>query len=192
MVSPYRWLNWDGNGNDDLVRFDLTRQRELCATQRTLVNVTLDMDPVPTTPHLNNRSHERLETDWTLVHLLTYTYKNRPGKSEGLDDGDPEEHGPVCPGCTVARRVHHLVNVRQCCIQIKHGSDRDGVREHLDSLDVPEEDGQLEQGRSDIKGFHVCPTPILGARTPVLETLDPRQGSQKEYKVHEGQPLHYV
>lgn len=72
VLSPYRWVNWDGNGNDDLVRFDLARQGKLCATQRTLVDVTLDMDPVPTTPHLNDCSHEWFQTHWTLVHVHLY------------------------------------------------------------------------------------------------------------------------
>jgi hypothetical protein len=66
VLPPRRWLNRNGNGNDDLVWFDLVRQRKLRATQRTFIDVTLDMNLVSTTPHANDRSYERFETHGTL------------------------------------------------------------------------------------------------------------------------------
>jgi len=66
VLPPHRWLNWNRNRNDDLVWFDLARQGKNCATQRTFIDVTLDMNLVSTTPHVNNRSYERFETHGTL------------------------------------------------------------------------------------------------------------------------------
>jgi hypothetical protein len=71
-LFSHRWLNRDGNRNDDLVWFDLARQRKLRATQGTFIDVTLDMDPVPTTPHLNDRSYERFETHGTLFGVVPH------------------------------------------------------------------------------------------------------------------------
>jgi hypothetical protein len=76
-MSPCRWVNWDGNRNYDLVRFDLARQRKRCATQGTLIDVTLDMNLVPTTPHVNDCSCERFETDWTLREVFDFPDNSR-------------------------------------------------------------------------------------------------------------------
>ena len=71
------WMNWDGYRYDDLVWFELWRHREACAAQGTLINVTLDVNPVPTTRHLDDRSCERFETDWTLVVHCTKYFVNK-------------------------------------------------------------------------------------------------------------------
>jgi hypothetical protein len=55
-------MDGDWNGNNDLVRFCVSWKREWGATQRALGEVTLNMDFVMTTPHLDDGSHERLKT----------------------------------------------------------------------------------------------------------------------------------
>jgi len=55
---------------------------KLCATQGALIDVTLDMNLVSTTPHLNHSSCERFETDWTLVVHFTKYFVNKTLKSK--------------------------------------------------------------------------------------------------------------
>ena len=50
---------------------------KLCATQGTLIDVTLDMNLVSTTPHLNNRSHEWFETHGTLREVFDFPDNSR-------------------------------------------------------------------------------------------------------------------
>ena len=85
QLFPHGRVNWDGDGYDDLVRFDLARQRKLCATQGAFIDVTLNMDPVPTTPHLNNRSHEWFQTHGTLGEVFDFPVNSQVDLAHLLD-----------------------------------------------------------------------------------------------------------
>ena len=61
----------DRDRYNNLVRFRVSRKWERCATQGALGQVTLNVDFIVTTPHLNHGSYERLETHGALpvLHL---------------------------------------------------------------------------------------------------------------------------
>ena len=65
LLGPCWWLN-NRNWNDNLVRLRVSRKGERGTTQGTLGQVTLNVDFVVTTPHLNHGSYERLETHGAL------------------------------------------------------------------------------------------------------------------------------